>query len=183
MNRRTFLSAGAGALAGGGLMAAMTTGADAAVRLDQLSVDGGSHEVTGDVSAVTIAGEVGYNFDVPERAPQPEMFQIKLCVGPDDERIGAVNGRPTSRTGSGALEIEGNVLESGAFSASDFQPGEDSATVELPVVVQLDVLGSNDTVAQASQRDTATVTVSQAGYDASLHGATGGELSVSVSGE
>ena len=180
MNRRLFLSTAAGGLAGAALTAGFSGSADAAVRLEQLTVNGGDHAIRGDVASVVVSGEVGYSFDVPDSEPTPELFQVSLHVGPEDARIGSAGGRASSRSASGTLEISADLLDADAYAASDFEPGDSPVSVEVPALVKLEVVGNNQTLATASQRDTAEITVSQAGYDASLHGSVGGELSVDV---
>jgi len=181
VSRRTVLGTLAGGVVGASMVAAGgSEAASAAVRLEQLSADGGSHEIRGEPSAVTLSGEIGYRFEIPDSEAMPELYQVSLHVGDDETEIDNAGARPSSRTESGTFEVSGDVLDAAGFSAGDFAPGKSERTVSVPVLVRLEVVGGGQTLATATQRDTADVTVTQAGYDASLHGSVGGELSVSV---
>jgi len=181
VSRRTVLGTLAGGVVGASAVGVgMSESASAAVRLEQLTADGGSHSIRGEPSAVTLSGEIGYRFEIPATEPSPELYQVSLHVGDEETEIDNAGARPSSRSESGTFEVSGDVLDAAGFAASDFAPGESERTVSVAVLVRLGVVGGGQTLATATQRDTAGVTVSQAGYDASLHGSVGGELAVSV---
>ena len=181
VSRRTLLGTLAGGLVGASAVGVgMSESASAAVRLEQLTADGASHEIRGEPSAVTLSGEIGFRIEIPGSEAAPELYQVSLHVGDDETEIDNAGARPSSRTESGTFQVSGDVLDGAGFSPSDFAPGESERTVSVPVLVRLEVVGGGQTLAAATQRDTADVSVTQAGYDASLHGSVGGELSVNV---
>lgn len=177
LTRRSALSAVAGLLAGGGVVAATSTSASAAVTLEQLSVPDASKEVRGDVTAVRVRCEAGYAYETPEYKPAPELWQLRLYAA--DTEIATASGRAGGRKDSGTATLEGSLLDSAGFDQSDFADGE---SVDVPLRVEFEVRGGGSTLAQANQSATGSLTVRQAGYDASLYGVVGGRAEFVVDG-
>lgn len=181
LRRRTVLASLASAATGAGLVAAVgTESASAAVTLEQFTAEDHEAALRSEPSDVRVTCEIGYRWDVPDSQPTPSIFEVRLLAGDGETEIGKADGRASQRTQSDVQTVEASVLDAGGLSASDFAPAEQARTVDVPLRLELEVIGDNQTLATAAQSTTGEITVTQAGYDSALHGSVGGEAEFTV---
>jgi len=187
MNRRALLRVAAGVLGGGaataaGLSVATESAAETAL---SLSVDGDSVEIgtDGSVSEVQLDLDVEWQYDLPDET-SPSTAIVEVAAGTDGDLtvVGSAESSQLFVEADGSESFDVGLIEQGAIVASDVEPsgtGERETTVT--VEARLRVENSGGTVlARETTSDTATLTVSRDGVEASEYGAVGGSGSLAI---
>jgi len=180
-HRRTVLASLASAVTGAGLVAAAgSKPASAAVTLGQLSAADHDVALRDAPDDVRVSCEVGYRWEIPAGQPAPSIFEVRLLAGQSETEIGKVDGRASQHETSSVQSITASLLASDDFTPGDFTPADEPQVVDVPLGLELEVIGGSQTLATASQQTTGQITVSQAGYDAAVHGSVGGNAAFTV---
>jgi len=191
MNRRALLRVAAGVLGGGaataaGLSVATESAAQTALTLE---VDGDSANIgtDGSVSGVQLDLDVEWAYDLPSET-SPSTVVIEVAAGTDAESLTVVGSAESAQLfveADGSESFDVGLLEEGALSASDVEPsgtGERETTVT--VEARLRVENSGGTVlARETTSDTATLSVTRDGVEASEYGQVGGSGSLAITTE
>jgi len=191
MNRRALLRVAAGVLGGGaataaGLSVATESAAQTGLTLD---VDGDSAEIgtDGSVSAVTLDLDVEWAYDLPSET-SPSTVVVEVAAGPADGSVTVVGSAEsaqlfTEADGSKAFDV--GLISEGALAASDVEPdGTGERETAVTVDARLRVENADGTVlAREATSDTATLSVTRDGVDASAFGEVGGDGSLSIATE
>ena len=191
MNRRTLLRVAAGVLGGGAATAAglsVATGGAAQTGLT-LDVDGDSAEIgtDGSVSAVTLDLTVEWAYDLPSET-SPSTVVVEVAAGPADGSVTVVGSAESAQLfveADGTEAFDVGLISEGALAASDVEPdGTGARETAVTVEARLRVENADGTVlAKETTSDTATLTVSRDGVEASEYGAVGGSGSLTISTE
>lgn len=190
MNRRTLLRVAAGVLGGGAATAAglsVATGGAAQTGLT-LDVAGDSAEIgtDGSVSEVQLDLTVEWAYDLPDETA-PATAVVEVAVGTDGELsvVASAESAQLFVEADGTEAFDVGLISEGALAASDVEPdgtGERETTVT--VEARLRVENSGGTVlARETTSDTATLTVTRDGVEASEYGQVGGDGSLSIATE
>jgi len=190
VNRRTVLRVAAAAVGGAGAAAAglsVATGGAAETALS-LAVAGDSAEIgtDGAVSAVTLDLDVEWAYDLPDQT-SPSTVIVEVAAGTDGDLtvVGSAESSQLFVEADGSESFDVGLLAEGALSSSDVEPsgtGERETTVT--VEARLRVENSGGTVlARETTSDTATLTVSRDGVEASEYGQVGGDGSLTIATE
>jgi len=191
MNRRTLLRA-LGAAAGGSAATAVglsvaseSAGAQTALTLD-VAGDSASLGVDGAVASVTLDLDVEWAYDLPD-ATSPETVVIEVAAGTGESLtvVGSAESAQLFTDAEGSESFDVGLLEEGALSAAAIEP-DGSGTRETSVTVEarLRVESSNgEVIAKANERDTATLTVTRDGVEASEYGSIGGSGTLTIATE
>jgi hypothetical protein len=190
MNRRALLRVAAGVLGGGAATAAglsVATGGAAQTGLT-LDVDGDSAEIgtDGAVSAVTLDLTVEWAYDLPaETSPSTVIVEVAAGTDGDLTVVGSAESAQLFVEADGTEAFDVGLIAEGAIAAADVEPsgtGERETTVT--VEARLRVENSSGTVlARETTSDTATLTVSRDGVEASEYGQVGGDGSLTIATE
>jgi hypothetical protein len=191
MNRRALLRIAAGVLGGGAATAAglsVATGGAAQTGLT-LSVDGDSASIgtDGAVSAVTLDLTVNWQYDLPAET-SPATVVIEVAAGPADGSVSVVASAESAQLfveADGTETFDVGLIEQSALAASDVEPdGTGERETDVRVEARLRVENADgDALATETTSDTATLTVSRDGVEASEYGEVGGDGSLSISTE
>ena len=189
MNRRAVLRVAAGVLGGGAATAAglsVATGGAAQTGLT-LDVDGDSAEIgtDGSVSAVTLDLDVEWAYDLPSET-SPSTVLVEVAAGPADGSVTVVGSAESAQLfveADGSESFDVGLIEQSALSASAVEPdGTGERETDVTVEARLRVESSGGTVlARETTNDTATLTVTRDGVEASEYGAVGGSGSLTIS--
>jgi len=188
VNRRTVLRVAAAAVGGAGATAAglsVATGgaAQTALTLD-VAGDSASIGTDGAVSAVTLDLDVEWAYDLPAET-SPSTVIVEVAAGTDAELtvVASAESAQLFVEADGSESFDVGLISEGALQASDVEPrgtGERETTVT--VEARLRVENSGGTVlARETTSDTATLTVTRDGVEASEYGAVGGSGSLTIS--
>jgi len=190
MNRRTLLRVTGAALGGGAATAAglsVATGGAAQTGLT-LEVDGDSAEIgtDGSVSSVQLDLDVEWAYDLPSET-SPATVLVEVAAGTDGELsvVGSAESAQLFVEADGTESFDVGLLAEGALSASDVEPdgtGERETSVTVEARLRVENSGG-DVLAKETTSDTATLTVTRDGVDASAFGAVGGDGSLSIATE
>jgi len=190
MNRRALLRVAAGVLGGGAATAAglsVATGGAAQTGLT-LEVDGDSAEIgtDGSVSAVALDLTVEWAYDLPSET-SPSTVVIEVAAGTDGDLtvVGSAESAQLFVEADGTEAFDVGLISEGALSASDVEPdgtGERETDVTVEARLRVENAGG-DVLARETTADTATLTVSRDGVEASEYGAVGGSGSLTISTE
>jgi len=191
MNRRAVLRVAAGVLGGGaataaGLSVATESAAQTALTLD---VAGDSAEIgtDGSVSAVTLDLDVEWAYDLPSET-SPSTVLVEVAAGPADGSVTVVGSAESAQLfveADGSESFDVGLIEQSALSASAVEPdgtGERKTDVTVEATLRVEN-ADGDVLARETTSDTATLTVTRDGVDASAFGAVGGSGSLSISTE
>jgi hypothetical protein len=191
MNRRTLLRVAAGVLGGGAATAAglsVATGGAAQTGLT-LDVAGDSAEIgtDGSVSEVQLDLDVEWAYDLPDETA-PATAVVEVAAGPADGSVTVVGSAESAQLfaeADGTESFDVGLIEQGALSSSDVEPdGTGARETTVTVEARLRVENSGGTVlAREATSDTATLTVTRDGVEASEYGAVGGSGSLTISTE
>jgi len=191
MNRRTLLRVAAGAVGGGAATAAglsVATGGAAETALS-LAVDGDSATLAtdGSVSAVTLDLDVEWQYELPAET-SPSTVLVEVAAGPADGSVTVVASAESAQLfveADGTEAFDVGLISEGALAASDVEPdGTGERETDVVVEARLRVENSGGTVlARESTSDTATLTVTRDGVEASEYGQVGGSGSLTISTE
>jgi len=190
MHRRTLLRVAAGAVGGGAATAAglsVATGGAAETALT-LAVDGDSAEIgtDGTVTAVRLDLDVEWAYDLPsETAPATVVIEVAAGTDGDVTVVASAESAQLFVEADGTESFDVGLIEQSALSSSDVEPDgtgerETSVTVEARLRVEN---SAGDVLARETTSDTATLTVTRDGVDASAFGEVGGDGSLSISTE
>ena len=188
MNRRTLLRLGAAAVGGSAATAAGVTVAGSATGQTGLTLDVAGDSATlatdGSVSAVTLDLDVEWAYDLPDET-SPSTVIVEVAAGTDGDLsvVGSAESAQLFVEADGSESFDVGLLAEGALSSSDVEPsgtGERETTVT--VEARLRVENSGGTVlAKEATSDTATLTVTRDGVEASEYGVVGGSGSLTIS--
>jgi len=191
MNRRALLRVAAGVLGGGAATAAglsVATGGAAQTGLT-LAVAGDSAEIgtDGSVSAVTLDLDVEWAYDLPSETA-PSTVLVEVAAGPAGGSVTVVGSAESAQLfveADGTEAFDAGLISEGALAASDVEPdGTGARETDVTVEARLRVENADgDVLARETTSDTATLTVTRDGVDASAFGAVGGDGSLSISTE
>jgi len=191
MKRRALLRIGAGVLGGGAATAAglsVATGGAAQTGLT-LSVDGDSASIATDgaVSAVQLDLDVEWQYDLPEET-SPSTVIVEVAAGPADGELTVVGSAESAQLfteADGSESFDVGLLAQGALSSSDVEPsGTGEKETDVVVEARLRVENSaGDVLARETASDTAALTVTRDGVEASEYGEVGGDGSLTISTE
>jgi hypothetical protein len=190
MNRRALLRVAAGVLGGGAATAAgLSVATESAAQTGlTLSVAGDSASIgtDGSVSAVTLDLDVEWQYDLPDQT-SPSTVVIEVAAGTDGDLtvVGSAESAQLFVEADGSESFDVGLIEQGAIAAANVEPDgtgerETSVTVEARLRVEN---SAGDVLARETTSDTATLTVTRDGVDASAFGAVGGDGSLSISTE
>jgi hypothetical protein len=190
VNRRTLLRVAAGAVGGAGATAAGLSVAteSAAQTALTLSVDGDSATIgtDGAVSAVTLDLDVEWQYDLPD-ATAPSTVIVEVAAGADGELVvvGSAESSQLFVEAEGSENFDVGLIEQGAIAASDVEPdgtGERETDVTVEARLRVENAGG-DVLARETTSDTAALTVTRDGVEASQYGQVGGSGSLSITTE
>ena len=190
MNRRTLLRLGAAAVGGAGATAAGVTVAGSATGQTGLTLDvaGDSASIgtDGAVSAVTLDLTVNWQYDLPD-ATSPSTVIVEVAAGTDGELtvVGSAESAQLFVEADGSESFDVGLIQQGALATSDVEP-DGTGERETDVVVEARLRVQNaggDVLARETTSDTATLTVSRDGVEASEYGEVGGSGSLTISTE
>jgi len=159
LTRRRALAAVAGASATGlGVAALATKPAEAEVALGGLSVGDGVHE--SDAPDVTPVVDVtaALNYDVPSL----DTVKVKLLIGPDSPAtvVASETIETTVTATSTERDLSAPVTDAEGLAAEQFAPdAEETITETIHVGLTLTITDGEETVADASVADTATIEI------------------------
>jgi hypothetical protein len=190
MNRRTLLRLAAAAVGGSaataaGLSVASESAAQTALTLD---VDGDSASIgtDGSVSAVTLDLDVEWQYDLPD-ATAPSTVIVEVAAGTDGDLtvVGSAESAQLFVEADGSENFDVGLIAEGALAASDVEPdGTGGRETDVAIEARLRVENAGgDALATETTRDTATLTVTRDGVEASEYGQVGGDGSLSISTE
>ena len=190
MHRRTLLRVAAGAVGGGAATAAglsVATGGAAETALS-LDVDGDSAEIgtDGSVSEVQLDLTVEWAYDLPdETAPATVIVEVAAGTDGDLTVVGSAESAQLFVEADGSESFDVGLISEGALAASDVEPsGTGERETDVVVEARLRVENSGGTVlARETTSDTAVLTVTRDGVEASEYGAVGGDGSLTISTE
>jgi hypothetical protein len=187
MNRRTLLRLFGAGLGGSAATAAglsVATGGAAQTGLT-LSVAGDSAELAtdGSVAAVTLDVDVEWAYDLPEET-SPSTVIVEVAAGTDGDLtvVGSAESAQLFVEADGSESFDVGLIEQGALTASDVEPngtGERETTVTVEARLRVES-ASGDVLAREATSDTATLTVTRDGVEASEYGAVGGDGSLTI---
>jgi hypothetical protein len=187
MQRRTLLRVAAGAIGGGAATAAglsVATGGAAQTGLT-LDVAGDSAQIgtDGSVSAVTLDLEVNWQYDLPDETA-PATVIVEVAAGTDGELtvVGSAESSQLFVEADGSESFDVGLISEGAIAASDVEPdGTGTAETDVTVEARLRVENAGgDVLARETTSDTATLTVTRDGVEASEYGEVGGSGSLTI---
>jgi len=190
VNRRTVLRVAAAAVGGAGAAAAglsVATGGAAETALS-LAVAGDSAEIgtDGAVSAVTLDLDVEWAYDLPaETSPSTVIVEVAAGTDGDVSVVGSAESAQLFVEADGSESFDVGLIEQGALASSDVEPdgtGERETTVTVEARLRVEN-ADGDVLAKETTSDTATLTVTRDGVDASAFGEVGGDGSLSISTE
>jgi len=190
MNRRALLRVAAGVLGGGaataaGLSVASESAAQTALTLD-VAGDSATLATDGSVSAVTLDLDVEWQYDLPSET-SPSTVIVEIAAGTDGDLtvVASAESAQLFVEADGSESFDVGLNAEGAIAAADVEPsgtGERETTVT--VEARLRVENSSGTVlARETTSDTATLTVSRDGVEASEYGQVGGDGSLTIATE
>jgi len=191
MNRRALLRVAAGVLGGGaataaGLSVATESAAQTGLTLD---VDGDSAEIgtDGSVSAVRLDLDVEWAYDLPAET-SPSTVLVEVAAGPADGSLTVVGSAESAQLfveADGTEAFDVGLISEGALSSSDVEPdGTGERETDVTVEARLRVENSGgDVLAKETASDTATLTVTRDGVEASQYGQVGGSGSLAITTE
>ena len=191
MHRRTLLRLGAAAVGGSAATAAGVTVAGSATGQTglTLSVAGDSATIgtDGSVSAVTLDLDVEWAYDLPDETA-PSTVVVEVAAGTAADKLTAVATAEsaqlfTEASGSEAFDV--GLIQQDAIAATDVEPdgtGERETDVVVEARLRVENAGG-DVLARETTSDTAVLTVTRDGVEASEYGAVGGSGSLTISTE
>jgi hypothetical protein len=152
-----------------------------------LSVSGDDATIASDgsVTAVTLDIDVDWQYDLPD-STAPETVVVEVAAGTDElVVVGSAESAQLFTEADGSESFEVGLIDGGALAASDLEPdGSGTHDTEVTVEARLRVESSGDSVlAKESTSDTALLTVTREGVEASAYGEVGGSGSLSISTE
>jgi len=190
MNRRALLRVAAGVLGGGaataaGLSVASESAAQTALTLD-VAGDSATLATDGSVSAVTLDLDVDWQYDLPDQT-SPSTVIVEVAAGTDGDLavVGSAESAQLFVEADGSESFDVGLLAEGALASSDVEPsGTGERETDVVVEARLRVENAGGTVlARETTSDTATLTVTRDGVEASEYGAVGGSGSLTISTE
>jgi len=191
MQRRALLRIAAGVLGGGAATAAglsVATGGAAQTGLT-LSVDGDSASIgtDGSVTAVSLNCDIEWQYDLPDET-SPATVLVEVAAGPADGEVTTVGSAEsaqlfTEASGSEAFDV--GLIEQDAIAPADIEPsGTGERETDVTIEARLRVETSGGTVlARETTSDTAALTVTRDGVEATEYGQVGGSGSLTISTE
>jgi len=190
MNRRTLLRVAAGVLGGGaataaGLSVATESAAQTGLTLD-VAGDSATIGTDGSVSAVTLDLDVEWQYDLPsETAPSTVIVEVAAGTDGDVSVVASAESAQLFVEADGTESFDVGLIEQSALSASDIEPdGTGERATDVVVEARLRVENADgDVLARETTSDTATLTVTRDGVEASQYGEVGGDGSVTISTE
>jgi len=190
MNRRTLLRVAAGAVGGGAATAAglsVATGGAAETALS-LAVDGDSATLAtdGSVSAVTLDLDVEWQYELPaETSPSTVVIEVAAGTDGDVPVVASAESAQLFTEADGSESFDVGLISEGALQASDVEPsgtGERETAVTIEARLRVETTGG-DAIAKETTSDTATLTVTRDGVEASQYGQVGGSGSLTIATE
>jgi len=190
MQRRTLLRVAAGAIGGGaataaGLSVATGGAAQTALTLD-VAGDSASIGTDGSVFEVQLDLDVNWQYDLPD-ATSPSTVVVEVAAGTDGDLtvVGSAESAQLFVEADGSESFDVGVIQQGALSASDVEPdGTGERTTDVVVEARLQVENAaGDVLARETTSDTATLTVTRDGVEASEYGQVGGSGNLSITTE
>jgi len=190
MNRRALLRVAAGVLGGGaataaGLSVATESAAQTALTLD-VAGDSATIGTDGSVSAVTLDLDVEWAYDLPsETSPSTVLVEVAAGTDGDLSVVGSAESAQLFVDADGSESFDVGLISEGALAASDVEPdGTGSRETDATVEARLRVENADgDVLAKETASDTATLTVTRDGVDASEYGQVGGSGSLAITTE
>lgn len=192
MNRRTMIrhtgTGLCGLVAGMAVFGVSSENASAAVSLGTLDVAGDEYSSrTGAIADVTADVGGAWQYDLPA-GKAPDRWQARLVVTDGDVTgtVGSDSGAAKYLNNSGEYRVQGSLLDTEVYSASDLEPPSDgkmrTVTVGLGVVFEV-TNAAGELLASATLSDSAEVQITDEAYTASQHGQASGSGSLTISGE
>jgi len=135
---------------------------------------------------VTLDLDVDWQYDLPDQT-SPSTVIVEVAAGTDGD-VSVVDSAESAQLfaeADGTESFDVGLISEGALASSDVEP-DDTGERETDVVVEarLRVENSGGTVlARETTSDTATLTVTRDGVEASEYGAVGGSGSLTISTE
>jgi hypothetical protein len=188
MHRRTFLRLSAAAVGGAGATAAGLSVATESAAQTALTLDVAGDSATigtdGSVSAVTLDLTVEWAYDLPAET-SPSTVAVEVAAGPADGSVTVVGSAESAQLfveADGTEAFDVGLLAEGALVASDVEPdGTGARETDVTVEARLRVENADgDVLARETTTDTATLTVTRDGVEASEYGSVGGSGSLAI---
>jgi len=190
MNRRALLRVAAGVLGGGAATAAgLSVATESAAQTGlTLSVAGDSASIgtDGSVSAVTLDLDVEWQYDLPdETAPSTVIVEVAAGTDGDLTVVGSAESAQLFVEAEGTASFDVGLLAEVALSSSAVEPsGTGERETSVTVEARLTVENAGGTVlAREATSDTAALSVTRDGVEASEYGQVGGDGSLSITTE
>jgi hypothetical protein len=190
VNRRTLLRLGAAAVGGSaataaGLSVATESAAQTGLTLE-VAGDSATIGTDGSVTAVRLDVDVEWQYDLPD-ATSPATVIVEVAAGTDGDVtvVGSAESAQLFVEAEGSERFDVGLLQQGALSASDVEPsgtGERATDVVVEARLRVENAGG-DVLAREATSDTATLTVTRDGVEASEYGAVGGSGSLAITTE
>lgn len=167
--------------AGGIYVATQPGQAQSDAQLGDLEIGDVNRTVDGDVTAVSLAADVDYQWDVPDAS----RVVVELKAGPDRDNLETLAFRQVDDaqpSGSGTFEMGGDLTQHSRLSASMFDPGLARTTNQSVVVVaEIEVRRAGGGNVTSAASDSVTVVLHDgATLEAGVGGT--GNLTVSTTG-
>jgi len=189
MERRELMKALATGTAGIGaglaLFGSSTDAASASVSLGSFAITSGEATTQdGKITDVGIKASGSWKYDLPS-GKDPATWQVVLQVTKDGQSaiVDAATGKAKYLSNNGEYSLNGSLLATELYSASDFEAVEDGATntTDLSLNLWFQVHDETDTeLARAELSDSATASVTNKAYNASEHGSVSGDGEVVI---
>jgi hypothetical protein len=189
MERRELMKAlatgTAGIGAGMALFGSSTDSASAAVTMDEFAISSGEATTQdGEITDVGIKAAGSWEYDLPS-GKNPATWQVVLQVTKEGQSaiVDAATGDAKYLSNNGSYSLNGSLLATELYSASDFEATEDGATntTDLSLSLWFQVHNENETeIARAELSDSATASVTNKAYNASEHGSVSGDGEVVI---
>lgn len=167
--------------AGAILVATQPAEAQTDATLDDLQIGDVNETVDGNVTAVGLTADVGYQWDVPDAS----RVVVRLKAGPDRDSLETLTFRQVDdadSTGSGTYQMGGDVTTHSRLAPSTFNP--DLASTEstsVVVVAEIEVRRAGGGNVTTTASDTVDVTLHDGATLSAQVGGTG-NLTVSTTG-
>jgi hypothetical protein len=190
MNRRALLRVAAGVLGGGaataaGLSVATESAAQTGLTL-AVAGDSASIGTDGAVSAVRLDLTVNWQYELPaETSPSTVVIEVAAGTDGDVPVVASAESAQLFVEADGSESFDVGLISEGALQASDVEPdGTGERETDVTVEARLTVENADgDVLAKETTSDTATLTVTRDGVEASKYGQVGGDGSLAISTE
>jgi len=167
------------------LFGSSTESASASVSLGSFAITSGEATTQdGEITDVGIKASGNWEYELLS-GKDPATWQVVLQVTKDGQSaiVDAATGEAKYLSNNGEYSLNGSLLATELYSASDFEADEDGATntTDLSMNLWFQVHSPDETeLARAELSDSATASVTNKAYNASEHGSASGSGEVVI---